>query len=1249
MTKTVKNAESDFKLTSKPLDTLIINSEAGKRELTGPDHWGIDLKTKDVNDHFVKPVYAAHDGLVIKASWANYCNEQEKYRGYGRVVVIKDNVTGMLTLYAHLSDYLVHKNDSVVAGQQIALSGDSGHITGPHLHFEVIDGNKIVGSTPIWKTIQDSADGINTFSTKHDKKSGRELKGGTLGISDEVERLQPRLFLADLAINLARQELGSIATQQEVEARSCQIFDCNVIAKSKSVSLQGDRRANNYIRAADNTKNLEFRFPDISQINFDIIDTKEVRRTDRLSTVSKLILDKKEVSYKASPCACARNQDGSPIGHRWIMNHNGKNYNLVRVNASGQEDDNGSDLIILASEQNSIKIKNFNFNKIQKTDEEVGVEDFGINLEQVEMINREFQVAVYHLGSGNNPAVMKLDNGNFVVGWVDISAYSQKILMQIFNPFGNKIGNWFEITGSTPYTVKMAKLQNGDFVASYNDYGSLPDSLCDIFVQRFDINGNKVGNRIRVSSYNYQSNCQQSIASLAGGGFVVVWNSQDNKPADPYDGIYVQIFDDNVNKIGNIFVANSYITDPQILPSVTSLANGNFVVSWDSWRQNGPLYGTFMQIFSANGNKIGHEFQADIDGAGKSNVQVIALPNSGFAAFWNEYQDVQGASIGGVIGTSAQIFDAFGNRVGSKRIMTSGSSYVYDGSTYFYDSIYNLSDGNLIATFVKTEAAFPQGNTFAQIISPSLAKIGGEFNIGGSAPRSGFVAAAVTSLENEKFVAVWSRYLVDQELKFNVFAKIFDPNALPGQAPICSAVAQISSSASPQSITLEQGVTYIGASNDDTFIIPSEVGTVENPITYTIGNFRLQGNDIIDLSNLLASVAKNQNSDKQANQLQISVFPRDQSTVITVNGSDVEVILQDYDIKQFELEYVVSGGVDITSEIMTIENLKQSLNYNQLDTTVTLEDLRINATNPQTIVDVELTLVDSDGNVISDPDQLLIQIGETDSGKMSTFVEGVWRANGTIVEVNDLLSNLKLELGLGFEENFGIDVDIAYNGNQILRTTSEIEVSYQCQQLPPEIQELIDSQVAEKGKELVLDMVRYFFNPENSTSYDQLVFDIQSRIDQGDFKQGGCLDILTLNQTAFKIISDCQGIYNLTATAQNYCGDTEYQDFDLIVADIIDANSPSPSPSASSSARQDHGSRSEDGQYIIIGATVGGGAILLLTALCYAYKKFPGIKNLFAANVRSDLSREDMLEMQNVPSPSPAVPLSSRVNSQLTM
>lgn len=100
------------------------------------------------------PVYTAGDGVVARASVMG---------GYGNVVDIEHG-GGWMTRYAHLSKFKqgLKVGDKVKQGQIIALSGNTGRSTGPHLHFE----------------IRLNGEAINPLSAKI--PSGRALTGDTL-------------------------------------------------------------------------------------------------------------------------------------------------------------------------------------------------------------------------------------------------------------------------------------------------------------------------------------------------------------------------------------------------------------------------------------------------------------------------------------------------------------------------------------------------------------------------------------------------------------------------------------------------------------------------------------------------------------------------------------------------------------------------------------------------------------------------------------------------------------------------------------------------------------------------------------------------------------------------------------------------------------------------------------------------------------------------------------------------------------
>jgi murein DD-endopeptidase MepM/ murein hydrolase activator NlpD len=86
------------------------------------------------------PLYAVKDGKITHASWEN---PKDQKQGYGQYIDVNHG-DGTSTRYGHLSQMDVKVGTKVKSGQQIALSGNTGHSTGPHLHFEYRENGKPV-------------------------------------------------------------------------------------------------------------------------------------------------------------------------------------------------------------------------------------------------------------------------------------------------------------------------------------------------------------------------------------------------------------------------------------------------------------------------------------------------------------------------------------------------------------------------------------------------------------------------------------------------------------------------------------------------------------------------------------------------------------------------------------------------------------------------------------------------------------------------------------------------------------------------------------------------------------------------------------------------------------------------------------------------------------------------------------------------------------------------------------------------
>ena len=163
-----------------------ITSRYGYRPRFRRMHYGIDLGLS-VGD----TVRAAFSGKVRLTKYER--------RGYGFYVIVRHD-NGMETVYGHLSRFLVKPDQRVEAGQPIALGGNTGHSTGPHLHFEtrfmgiainpeaIFDFENKTTHTDSYTFNKNSYNKSRNYAPKNRKSSGRSYgsthkirQGETLG------------------------------------------------------------------------------------------------------------------------------------------------------------------------------------------------------------------------------------------------------------------------------------------------------------------------------------------------------------------------------------------------------------------------------------------------------------------------------------------------------------------------------------------------------------------------------------------------------------------------------------------------------------------------------------------------------------------------------------------------------------------------------------------------------------------------------------------------------------------------------------------------------------------------------------------------------------------------------------------------------------------------------------------------------------------------------------------------------------
>ena len=139
---------------------------------------------------------------------------------------------------------------------------------------------------------------------------------------------------------------------------------------------------------------------------------------------------------------------------------------------------------------------------------------------------------------------------------------------------------------------------DGDFIVTWQSTGQDGNNT-GVYGQRYNATGVAQGSEFRVNTETSGHQDRPSVAMDADGDFVVAWNSS-SQDGSGY-GIYGQRYNAAGVAQGSEYRVNTYTNDRQELPAVAMDADGDFIVTWQSFRQYGDNYqGIYAKRYSMN-------------------------------------------------------------------------------------------------------------------------------------------------------------------------------------------------------------------------------------------------------------------------------------------------------------------------------------------------------------------------------------------------------------------------------------------------------------------------------------------------------------------------------------------------------------------------------------------------------------------------------------------------------------------------
>ena len=258
----------------------------------------------------------------------------------------------------------------------------------------------------------------------------------------------------------------------------------------------------------------------------------------------------------------------------------------------------------------------------------------------------EFRVNDTTAGNQLFSSAMWLSDGRLIVSW---ASYMQDgdgygVYGKIYDIAGVD-GPEFRIndTVANYQSVSlMANLVGGEYIIIWQSSRLPGGGLYEVYGKIYDEFG-VGGAEFRINDPSTGNEYYHSVAGLAGGGFVVIWES-DSKDVDG-SGIYGRVYD-GAGVGGAEFRVNDTTANDQEYPSVASLAGGGYVVVWESQFQDGDDGGVYGKIYDVSGVG-GAEFRVNDTVVSEQGwPEVVGMPDGGYVVVWRSYgQDGDGYGI----------------------------------------------------------------------------------------------------------------------------------------------------------------------------------------------------------------------------------------------------------------------------------------------------------------------------------------------------------------------------------------------------------------------------------------------------------------------------------------------------------------------------------------------------------------------------------------------------------------------------
>jgi hypothetical protein len=378
----------------------------------------------------------------------------------------------------------------------------------------------------------------------------------------------------------------------------------------------------------------------------------------------------------------------------------------------------------------------------------------------------EIQVNAQGVGPQARPAIAMFTDGSFAIAWEDGKGQDGSgwgLVAQWFNPTGGKVGGEKVLdtasAGDQRFVAAAGQQDEAVFAWTNLENGS------HVHARRYDKTGASLaGNPETVA--NQQKTGDQTGPALVSwpGGFALAWESEGQDG----DGsaIVLRRFGETGQPAGSEAVVNSTTAGPQLHPTLGADANGNLVLAWDSFNQDGDLEAIVFQRFDKQGAKQGGEVVANQATLNEQQRPAVAVhPDGKFAVAWESFAQKGGQSYDVLL----RCYEADGTALGPEQIANE-----YAGDKQLATHVQALPGGKLVQVWQSYGEDGSEWGIVGQLWAPGCTKSGAPFaaNTSKTGEQS---QARVAANPDGSFVVAW-RSAGQDGSGFGVYAQLFGGN-----------------------------------------------------------------------------------------------------------------------------------------------------------------------------------------------------------------------------------------------------------------------------------------------------------------------------------------------------------------------------------------------------------------------------------------------------------------------------------------